>query len=107
MGHMPHFWTSHNEFQWRKMSGEKVNTMKCLGAEILRTPTEALGSCIAFGHGACSNLWPFMMIWVGKIMMNRILEYIPCISTCIQNPVYIQCISTCIQCIYPGIYPIF
>ena len=25
----------------RKMSGEKVNTMKCLGAEILRTPTEA------------------------------------------------------------------
>ena len=24
-----------------KMSGEKVNTMKCLGAEILRTPTEA------------------------------------------------------------------
>merc|ERR1719145_264295 len=25
----------------KKMSGEKVNTMKCLGAEILRTPTEA------------------------------------------------------------------
>eukprot|EP00913_Durusdinium_trenchii_P000293 g267.t1 len=25
----------------QKMSGEKVNTMKCLGAEILRTPTEA------------------------------------------------------------------
>jgi len=26
----------------QKMSGEKVNTMKCLGAEILRTPTEAV-----------------------------------------------------------------
>merc|ERR1712048_1262361 len=25
----------------KKMSGEKVNSMKCLGAEILRTPTEA------------------------------------------------------------------
>jgi cystathionine beta-synthase len=25
----------------QKMSGEKVNTMKCLGAEIIRTPTEA------------------------------------------------------------------
>jgi len=25
----------------QKMSGEKVNTMKCLGAELLRTPTEA------------------------------------------------------------------
>jgi len=25
----------------KKMSGEKVNTMKCLGAEIIRTPTEA------------------------------------------------------------------
>merc|ERR1711957_830092 len=25
----------------KKMSGEKVNTLKCLGAEILRTPTEA------------------------------------------------------------------
>merc|ERR1712232_1424057 len=25
----------------QKMSGEKVNTIKCLGAEILRTPTEA------------------------------------------------------------------
>merc|ERR1712060_433897 len=25
----------------QKMSGEKVNTMKCLGAEIPRTPTEA------------------------------------------------------------------
>ena len=31
-----HLWSSP-----RKMSGEKVNTMKALGAEILRTPTEA------------------------------------------------------------------
>ena len=39
MDHIPHFWSP--MIQSRKMSGEKVNTMKCLGAEILRTPTEA------------------------------------------------------------------
>jgi hypothetical protein len=61
-GSHPPFWSP--MIQSRKMSGEKVNTMKCLGAEILRTPTEAPVRLHGrpWGHVFFgSNLWPFMM----------------------------------------------
>ena len=40
----------------RKMSGEKVNTMKALGAEIRRTPTEAAWNAPDSHITLCANL---------------------------------------------------
>lgn len=64
MDHIPHF-LELNEFQSRKMSGEKVNTMKCLGAEILRTPTEARP--VAWAEGPLAMVF-FSVEWPGKMM---------------------------------------